>query len=510
MDASLLRPKACRRERRYLAGEMIPASTRSRWAFLGSVLGAAALLAVAFQYSKADQAKRIVNDHAVVANADQARVASVTVRANLGVALGYLDLRNHASEPPETVEAAIAETQAAAANLKAAVETLSSDTTGVALNSKLAEFDERLMTTLEHLAAGNAIQAEEFALVKTIPALAELNQAVADIRNRAQVRIEVEGGQADLVARLAGFAVGLVAPALTAIALRRSSRLRQKRLLLEAELRREQDLLKTKDEFIGNLSHELRTPLTGIVGFAGTLSEILHGKQESGERAFLRETADLLVGEANTLTRMVDDLLTAMKAEENALFFQLEPIDVVAEVEAVLAPFRRGGLAIDVDMAPSNLMADQHRLRQVIRNLVSNSAAHGGPDIRLIGRVHGDLYQLTVADTGPGVPEHISERLFERFVHRGTEPLLTGSIGLGLAIVGMLVARMGGKIEYRREAGWTRFAVSLPVTDEVPKLGVKPSAETPPRGPKPALLPAPTPSFTTPAKLGERPAPHPS
>ncbi len=72
---------------------------------------------------------------------------------------------------------------------------------------------------------------------------------------------------------------------------------------------------------------------------------------------------------------------------------------------------------------------------------------------------------IEVWDNGPGVPEHIAESLFERFVHDGDKPLLTGSVGLGLAVAARLTSLMGGSIQYQRFGGKTYFVVTLPIAE---------------------------------------------
>jgi signal transduction histidine kinase len=112
------------------------------------------------------------------------------------------------------------------------------------------------------------------------------------------------------------------------------------------------------------------------------------------------------------------------------------------------------------------LRADRLRLRQVLRNLLSNALKHGEPPIALTGRVERNRYVLAVTDCGPGVPPELEARLFQRFIHQGRDPLLTGSVGLGLSIARLLVRRMGGNLAYRRSDGLTTFLVELPLWEE--------------------------------------------
>jgi two-component system OmpR family sensor kinase len=96
---------------------------------------------------------------------------------------------------------------------------------------------------------------------------------------------------------------------------------------------------------------------------------------------------------------------------------------------------------------------------------LSNARKYGGTSIQVNGRIEGRTYVCEVCDNGDGIPEHIADRIFERFVHRGTAGV-TDSVGLGLAIVSALAQGMGGSVRYDRQGGWTVFTVRLPIAEE--------------------------------------------
>ena len=209
---------------------------------------------------------------------------------------------------------------------------------------------------------------------------------------------------------------------------------------------------------VANISHELRTPLTGILGFSQTaaLDEGL-GVDE------LRTMASVVAGEADELSRMVDDLITTARDKEDALALVIEPIDPNDELNAVLIPAMISGQSITARLSDRPLLADRLRLRQILRNLVSNALKYGGPTVSLIGEANGAVYDLSIIDDGDGVPDEIAGRLFTRFVHQGDSPLTIGSVGVGLAIAYRLAEMMGGTLAYSRADGRTRFTVSLPL-----------------------------------------------
>jgi signal transduction histidine kinase len=125
----------------------------------------------------------------------------------------------------------------------------------------------------------------------------------------------------------------------------------------------------------------------------------------------------------------------------------------------------RNGGHIETIAEEALVHVDRMRQRQVLRNLISNARKYGGPEIRLTGRVAGDMYEWVVADNGDGVPKEIEERLFQRFVHRGSLVTAPGGVGIGLSIVRALVEGMGGAIDYSRVGGWTEFRVTVPLSE---------------------------------------------
>ena len=173
--------------------------------------------------------------------------------------------------------------------------------------------------------------------------------------------------------------------------------------------------------------------------------------------------AGVVAGEADELSRMVDDLITTARDKEDALALVLEAIDPNGELDAVLIPALIAGRTIDVDMEAALIMADRLRLRQILRNLVSNALKYGGENVSLRGLSDGDRYHLTVIDDGDGVPKELVKRLFTRFVHQGAAPLTTGSVGLGLSIARRLAEIMDGRLTYARRDDKSQFTLTLPM-----------------------------------------------
>ncbi len=372
------------------------------------------------------------------------------------------------------VESALLFTAAAAAGVADdAQKTQALDTlrdTGVvyAESSNPALIAERKVVTssiselLDLLEAGDTDAARALIDGRLTRSLTNVQQVSAVDRLAAEEVIEVESSTAGRWGLITSFGVAVIVPAVALIAFRAIvSRRRRQRDLVQA-LKHESELNAAKDEMISNLSHELRTPLTGIYGFALAM-------EESGfdDRDMQTEMTNLIIHEAADLSRMVDDLLTAAKAEGDGLHFQTDDVDVAREVGEAVMPFQRGAIAVGVDVEPGVVKADRLRLRQVLRNLISNATTHGGPMVEIRGFHQDGRYMFEVVDDGKGVPDHVADRLFERFVHRGETPLLTGSIGLGLSIAEVLVDGMDGTLTYERRDDLTVFTVGLTATDAV-------------------------------------------
>jgi signal transduction histidine kinase len=132
-------------------------------------------------------------------------------------------------------------------------------------------------------------------------------------------------------------------------------------------------------------------------------------------------------------------------------------------VEAAIGTFERAGIEIRREASQAVVSADPGRLRHILVNLLSNAVRHGGPAIGVQVSPGDNAVAIEVWDDGPGVPEDKIERLFERFIHHGAAPLLTGSVGLGLAVASRLAAMMGGRLSYRHRVGKTYFTVHLPL-----------------------------------------------
>ena len=241
----------------------------------------------------------------------------------------------------------------------------------------------------------------------------------------------------------------LSAVALATLLARQSRRRRVEILELERESSQ-------KDEFIATVSHELRTPLTGIFGYLELLRSPLQVSDEERD-----EMITIASREAGDLTNLIDDLLVIGKVDRGALITAQVPVTLQAQVAQVLEGLR---MSDEIRVTHNDVLAvgDPHRVRQVIRNLVSNALKYGGPDITIHSSDAGDWAHLVVSDNGGGVPAEEVARIFQPYERAHSAAGVTGSMGLGLAVSLRLARAMNGDLSYRRVDGRTEFNLLLP------------------------------------------------
>lgn len=281
----------------------------------------------------------------------------------------------------------------------------------------------------------------------------------------------------DAVRMLVVFALVTGAAALHGVYMRRIFT----RRVGELEREYERSLSVSKDTFLANVSHGLRTPLTGIVGFAHLLRDASLAHED-------RESVDMIIAESAELSRMVDDLVTAAQLDADAISVLIEPVSILEQVEKVCDFMELVGAEVGIDVQDLDVMVDPTHFNQVLRNLVTNAHRHGKPTITVRGTVANGRYVCHVVDQGPGVVADDQDRLFTRFSSSVFGSQFTGAVGLGLAVVAELTARMGCEISYRRIRGETQFVLSMPIAEhqrrEMRRIVRPPSARPDPEAPR--------------------------
>jgi signal transduction histidine kinase len=319
---------------------------------------------------------------------------------------------------------------------------------GLATEGALADLE-----TLDG-ATGSAALAEQAGTYRS------LVEELTGLRDTRTAEILVAGEGVGRAANAVRFLVVFLLPMGIMIAVWKAIRRNAAQRILTEELRHLKAESRSKDQFIADVSHELRTPLTGIYGFASELDDAGEDLPESS-----RELVGFIVSEAAELSRMVDDLVAAGRIDAQAITYDLEPVKLWSEIQEVVRPFRRRGISVEVDDIAIAVLADRMRLGQVLRNLVSNAAKHGGEEIAVTAYSRGDRAVIEVIDDGPGVADEIGERLFDRYMHRDGTAVVEGSVGLGLAIARSFAEGMGGSLQYLRVDELTIFEVTLPLPE---------------------------------------------
>jgi two-component system OmpR family sensor kinase len=228
-----------------------------------------------------------------------------------------------------------------------------------------------------------------------------------------------------------------------------------------------EEALAQQREFVADASHELRTPLTSVLANLELLADTLHGEQHEAASSALRSS--------RRMRRLVGDLLLLARADakRKAPHSPTDLGKVLVEAAAELSPISDGHeLSIDASRALVDGARDE--LHQLVLNLMENAIRHTpeGTHIRAsVERVEG-VVRLAVSDDGPGIPEDMRERIFERFFRGAGDR--GGSSGLGLSIVHAVADSHGGTVilhsptkNGRGRPRGTRFEVTFPASAHV-------------------------------------------
>ncbi len=218
-------------------------------------------------------------------------------------------------------------------------------------------------------------------------------------------------------------------------------------------------MLASKNELIASVSHELRTPLTVLVGFAQLLHDE-HSPYSASERS---EMIQAMVTESVDMTNIVEDLVVAAKAETDALTVVQVSVDLRAQVAQVVEAWT--GKEVDhIELVGSGARGtgDPSRVRQILRNLLSNALRYGGERVTIRVGSNDTVVRVEVSDNGSAIPLEDQERIFQPYQRAHKTVGLTQSLGLGLAISRRLAELMNGTLFYERDRDENRFVLTLP------------------------------------------------
>ncbi|HUP18243.1 MAG TPA: ATP-binding protein [Acidimicrobiia bacterium] len=237
------------------------------------------------------------------------------------------------------------------------------------------------------------------------------------------------------------------------------------------------ELMSAKDRFVATVSHELRTPLAAVLGF----SELLKGGTLEGMGTDERnEIISTIAEQAGDLADIVEDLLVTARADHGTLTTVAVPVDVAAQCRQVIERMN-SQIVIPIATPPGGptvrALGDPGRVRQIIRNLLSNAFSYGGGDLSISIQTEGGTISISVEDNGNGVPPAQAEKIFEPYQRVHAASPTSGTLGLGLSVSRTLARHMGGDLVYQRVEGVTMFELQLPAAERA-ALTDRPRAET--------------------------------
>ncbi len=222
---------------------------------------------------------------------------------------------------------------------------------------------------------------------------------------------------------------------------------------------------RAKSEFLSRMSHELRTPMNSILGFGQVLArKVAPGEQEKHVQHILDAGRHLL--------ELINEVLDISRIESDQLRLSSEPVAVASVVQESmnlvqhLAAEREVTIREDPFESDAFVMADRQRFKQVLVNLLSNGVKYNrrGGQVTVTCFKVGDRAQISVSDTGRGIPAHLLDRLFNPFDRLGAEQSEIEGTGLGLALSQRLVEHMGGSLRVASKEGvGTDFWIELPL-----------------------------------------------
>lgn len=255
---------------------------------------------------------------------------------------------------------------------------------------------------------------------------------------------------------------------------------KQAEFALMDSLQKLENASRAKDVFLANISHEIRTPLNGVIGMASALEMTALTPEH-------REMVSLISSSGEVLDRLLSDLLDMSKLDAGKVTLEPAPFDLCAAVVESSQLFEiratdkklRFSLELATD-AYGTWVGDKVRIKQIVSNLVSNAikfTSSGQVQVRLSATGYAigegfDWVTLEVEDTGPGIPEDLQERIFDRFEQVRSPASGQSGTGLGLSICKSLVSLMGGEIAVASQQGLgSTFTVRLPLTRAAEGLG---------------------------------------
>lgn len=225
-------------------------------------------------------------------------------------------------------------------------------------------------------------------------------------------------------------------------------------MVMYRSLRAQEKLMAIKNDFISNVTHELKTPVATV----SVAIEALKNFHALDNPAKTAEYLDIAQNELSRLTLMTDKILKTAVFENQQLSFQVEQIDLVPLVQAVLNSLKliaeKQGVILQFKKREGNyvIAGDAAHLTNMVYNLVDNALKYGGIDIRVTLEPHGRDVLLAIRDNGIGINPEYHKKIFEKFFRVPTGDVHNSrGYGLGLSYVANVVERHGGSVKIESE-----------------------------------------------------------
>lgn len=239
----------------------------------------------------------------------------------------------------------------------------------------------------------------------------------------------------------------------------------------ENELERQ---VERREQLIASVSHELRTPMASVIGFADELIE----RPEDFTAEERRELLEMIRSQSVDVANILDDLLVKARADFNDVAVMCDEVEIAVLVKRLLEEL--GMQDIDHDLVDLVVWADRTRLRQILRNLLTNARRYGGRQVRVVAERHGSVAHISVRDNGDPLDLETSRSIFDAFERAHDASGVTASVGLGLTIARQLARAMNGEIWYAHDGQEAAFTVALPTA--APDEQSQPATEAAPLG----------------------------
>jgi PAS domain S-box-containing protein len=254
---------------------------------------------------------------------------------------------------------------------------------------------------------------------------------------------------------------------------------------LEAANKKLMELDELKDNFLSMVSHDLRTPMTGIVAYAQIMREGLGDIDEESQKKYL----DIILQQSERLTRLINDLLDIQRFEAGKMALEFVSMDLVELINESIDAFqgicREKNITLEKNLPDRQIIITgaRDRLHQVMANLLSNAVKFTPGHGRIV--VSGEMasrdgtatVKVAVADTGPGIPPELQDKLFDKFqqADKPAKGKSQGS-GLGLALVRQIIDYHNGQVGLQSAPGQgSVFYFILPIENRKEKYSKRSS-----------------------------------